>query len=47
MAKQTEEYKFIPVRESTHKAFKILSVKKDQTFDEMLDTLINFYKANT
>lgn len=47
MKKQTEVYKFIPVRSSTHKTFKILAVKEDLIFDEMLDKLISFYKANT
>ena len=40
MTKQTEEYRFIPVRGSTHKRFKLLAVKEGKTFDQLLSALI-------
>lgn len=47
MAKQTEEYKFIPVRKSTHKRLKALSVKEEKTFDQLLQALMENHEKTT
>lgn len=37
-------YKFLPVKESTHKKFKTLCAKEGKTFDKMLLELVRFKK---
>lgn len=40
MAKETEPYRFIPVRESTHKKLKVRCAQEEKTFDQLLQELV-------
>jgi len=40
------ERKFIPLTVDTHRELSILKAKEQLTFDEMVEKLINFYRAN-
>ena len=42
----TKTYKFLPVSDNIHRELSILKAKEQLTFDEIVDKLINFYKAN-